>query len=79
MKILKYLYRKDTGNIDQIRLKNLLILVMLSLCLVSCKTLKTEEEKDVTDPKIIIDGDVTYWCVEKNDFTALLQEADRCR
>ena len=79
MKTLRDSSRLNTGHIALAKSVALLMMATWILSLTSCVTLRKDAEVVVTLPKIIVEGDVTYWCLEKTDLTAIIQEADRCR
>ena len=79
MKTLKVSLRQNTERTVHVKYVTALMLATLSLSLTSCVTLKKDVEIGVTLPKIIKEGDIEYWCLEKTDLTSLVQEADRCR
>jgi len=70
--------KRSIKGIAQGKYGRLLIVGMLALSTVSCNLLRSGEKIDTTLPKIIREDGVEYWCLEKKDFTAVLQEADRC-
>ena len=79
MRILKGGLKRNIGLTDPVKYEVLLILGILGLFVTSCAMLRRGDGIEVTEPKIVVEGNVTYWCLEEKDFTAVLQEADRCR
>ena len=71
--------RRSIGRTGLGRFGILSISAILLLSSVCCKTLKKDVVPDVTLPKIMMEGNIEYWCLEKTDLTAIIQEADRCR
>ena len=47
--------------------------------MMSCQMLSRGEKIDTTPARYYFENGVEFWCLEKTDFTAVLQEADRCR
>lgn len=57
----------------------LLISGTLVISLISCGGLRGNDKTEVTVPEIIEKDGKTYFCLEKTDFTAIMQEALRCQ
>lgn len=56
----------------------LLTAMILSLSMQSCALLRPSEKIETTPVRIEYFNNLEYWCLEKSDFTSLLQEAVRC-
>lgn len=54
-----------------------LIVVILTLLISGCAVLNKSAETDSTPVKTMSFNGVEYWCLEKTDFTSVLQEASR--
>ena len=79
MKLPKSLLKDDTVFIDLVRLGLLLTGMILVLLTISCSLSRRGDEIETTPARYYFDNGVEFWCLEKTDFTAVLQEADRCR
>lgn len=56
----------------------LLTAIMLSQSMSGCAILKRNDGIETTPVRIEYFNNIEYWCLEKTDFTATLQEATRC-
>jgi len=60
------------------RFVKLLTVGILILLIQSCTASNPNVDIDTTGVRIQQFNEVEFWCLEKTDFTAILQEADRC-
>ncbi len=77
MKRLNHGLKRPIVNTNLARYVKLWIIVILAISSVSCGRLSKRGEIETTVPKIVVEGEIEYWCFEKTDATALLQEAVR--
>ena len=57
----------------------LLILVISVLLMTRCAGLNKNAEIETTPVRVAYWSNQEFWCLEKTDFTAVLQEAERCK